>query len=308
MRRLITGMALVGALGASSSAAALVPDDGAKVAPGTAIGSPACEVGQTEYPNIPPEPGDRWEGWAASAALSHAVHGQIGIIAAPDCTPIVVEDPGEYELTVTSGRRVEEFQMGTWMVVSDADDSKVIRFTVAGAPTCLRFSSVRDGAGRELSDRQLRAIGVPGRTLADGGVVKVPSGSEYGRGVEMRTDSGSVIRLRPGSRFRVAGGCSAGDEAEVGLHMKMRLLLGEIWAKVAPADSGGLEVRTERAVAGPRGTTFSVRYDGGARRTTVRVFHGKVHLAPIGAPGRGILLRKGQVGVSVGKGPARRAG
>jgi len=305
----IKAAVLIGALGAPPAAAAVVPSDGGPVAPGTAIHSPACEVGQSEYPNIPPQAGDRWEGWAATATLRHAQRGQIGIIAPPDCAPIVVGDPGEYELTVTTGRRVEEFQMGRWTLVEDTSDSQVIRFTVGGAPACLRFSSVRDSTGRELADEQLRAIGLPGRSLRKGGVVKVPSGSRFGRGVELHTEAGSVIRLRPGSQFKLGSGCTADAQPDPGLHMTMRLVLGAIWAKIAPADSGGdFQVRTERAVTGPRGTTFSVRHDRKAGRTTVRVFAGRVHMAPVGARRRGLVLSRGQAGVSARKGHVRRIG
>jgi hypothetical protein len=300
MRATVTAAMLIGALGAPAAAMAMVPPNGATVAPGTAIDSPACEVGQSEYPNIPPVAGDRWEGWSTSATLRHAQYGQIDIIAVPDCAPIVVGDPGEYELTVSTGRRVEEFQLGRWMLVKDTSDDQIIRFTVAGAAACLRFSSVRDGAGRELSDAQLTTIGLPGRSLATGGVVKVPSGSQFGKGVEMHTDSGSVIRLRPGSQFKLGSGCRAGDEPDPGFNVTLRLVLGSIWAKIAPADSGGdFQVRTERVVAGPRGTTFSVSHRRG-RQTTVRVFAGKVHMAPVGAPQRGVLLHRGQTGTSVG--------
>lgn len=303
MRRIIGGLVAAGVLGAAPAAQAVVPADGATVVPGTMISSPACGVGQSAYPNIPPQPGDRWEGWSSAAGLRHATLGDIDIIAPPDCAPIVVDLPGEYELEVHTGRRVEEFQMGMWWRVSDDSTTQTIRFRVPDQKVCITFTSVRDQSGRQLSDRQLEAVGLTGRRLLDGGRVSVPKGM-FAKGIEMRTGDGAVIRVGAGAAFRLAAGCK-GDAKPSG-HMRMRLIMGTIWAKVPKSERRKVHVETDRAVAGPRGTTYQVTYAPRTERTTVRVFAGKVHLAPRARPKKGILLMKGETGVSVGNGPARR--
>lgn len=252
---------------------------------------------------MPPQPGDRWEGWASTAGLRHATRGHIGVIAPPDCAPIIVDRPGQYELEVHTSRRVEEFQMGMWMLVSDDSTAQTIRFRVPAQKVCMTFTSVRAQSGRQLSDRQLAAIGLSGRQLLDGGRVSVPKGT-FGKGIEMRTADGAVIRLGGGSAFRLQPGCK--PDAKQPTHMRMRLLMGSIWSKVPKAAKQKVQVQTERVVAGPRGTTYEVTYTPKRQRTTVRVFAGKVHMAPKARPKRGIILTKGQAGVSVGKGPVRR--
>lgn len=303
MRRIIGGLVVAGVMGIAPAAQAVVPGDGATVPRGTMISSPACEVGRSEYPNIPPQPGDRWEAWATTAGLSHATRGHIDIIAPPDCAPIVVDHPGEYELEVYTGRRVEEFQMGTWWLVSDDSTTQTIRFRVPAQKVCMTFTSVRDQAGRQLSDLQLASIGLGGRQLLDGGRVSVPKGT-FGKGIEMRSVDGAVIRLGGGSAFRLQPGCK--PDAKQPAHMRMRLLMGSIWAKVPKTEKQKVQVETDRVVAGPRGTTYEVTYTPKGKRTTVRVFAGKVHMAPRARPKKGIMLTKGQAGVSVGNGPVRR--
>lgn len=308
MHRIIGGLVAAGVLGAVPAAQAVVPGDGATVPRGTLISSPACEVRQSDLPNMPPQDGDRVETWGSSAILRHARVGatdfnDVGFITPDDCAPVAVNDPGRYELEVQSFHRVEENRLAMWWLVGEDTDSRVIRFRVPAAKVCKTFTSVRGQSGRQLSDQELEAIGLSGRQLLDGGRVSVPKG-KFGKGIEMRTEDGAVIRLGGGSTFRLQPGCKG--DAKLPSYMRIRLMMGSIWAKVPKTEKQKVQVETDRAVAGPRGTTYEVTYAPKRKRTTVRVFAGKVYMAPRVRPKTGIVLTKGQTGVSVGNGPVRR--
>jgi hypothetical protein len=307
MRLMLVSFMAGGVLAAAPAAQALVPSAGQEVPRGTPIESPACERWESGYPNIPPQPEDIFEVQVAAADLSSDDGGWIGSITAPDCEPITATAPGNYRLTVSTAHRVEQFLMGTWLPAGSEVDSYVISFTVGDDDVCLAFASVRDAAGRDLTDAQLNAIGIPGRQLKQGGAITLPAASMFPKGIEMRTRGGTVLRLANGSRMKVGKKCEGPDGDDGGWPMKIRLVFGAIWAKIGSRDAAGdFEVRTERVVAGPRGTTFEVRYERPRKRTRIRVFDGEVHMAPGGAPHKGVVLRAGQTGVHRGSGPVRR--
>ena len=106
--------------------------------------------------------------------------------------------------------------------------------------------------------------------------------------LELSLADGSVLRLGPLSRARLETavfGASPEDR-----RVSARLLVGDVWAKVAKAVGGEarFEVQTENAVAGVRGTTF--RVDAAHDRSeVVRVYSGAVAVAggPIPLPSHG---------------------
>lgn len=97
--------------------------------------------------------------------------------------------------------------------------------------------------------------------------------------LELTSQTGSVVRLGPSSRVRLARAQVGGGARRVGL----RLFVGRLWANVTKSLAGdsSFEVRTTNAIAGVRGTSFTVlaRKDASA---LIRVYTGTV-----GVRGRG---------------------
>lgn len=112
---------------------------------------------------------------------------------------------------------------------------------------------VLDGAATRTPRGGAESPLAVGAAIEVGDTLAVKSGT-----LAVRLSDDSVLALDEGSSLRV-------DEADFGdldtKKFSARLLLGSLWAKVAPllAGSGAkFEITTDRAVAGVRGTAFSV--------------------------------------------------
>jgi hypothetical protein len=103
--------------------------------------------------------------------------------------------------------------------------------------------------------------------------------------LEVKLADQSLLRLGPLSRA-VVQSASFGASVE-DRKVSAKLLVGQVWAKVAKAVGGEarFEVQTENAVAGVRGTTF--RVDAAKDRSVVvKVYSGTVAVAAGGIPRR----------------------
>lgn len=128
-------------------------------------------------------------------------------------------------------------------------------------------------------------------TLKISGAVEKGDLIETGPGsrLELTLPDKSVVRLGPSSKFKL-------DEAafsDTDRDFKATLILGKVWSKVSSVfgSERNFEVRTERAVAGVRGTIF--RVDAAkSKAVLVKVYAGTVAVAgqgpvPTGASAKG---------------------
>jgi hypothetical protein len=104
---------------------------------------------------------------------------------------------------------------------------------------------------------------------------------------EIELGDKSFIRATKGSKIKLDG-CKVFTEEPGGRKARdmFELILGKIWAKVCKAlesDCGTPGIKTERVVAGVRGTIFWIAYANGV--STVHVDQGSVSLSPV--PGKG---------------------
>ena len=110
--------------------------------------------------------------------------------------------------------------------------------------------------------------------------------------VELDLADGSVIRIDQGSSLTIED-CSepGGPEPATPAKVKFALLLGAIWAKVTHAVGSpqAYEVKTERVVAGNRGTTFWMTNT--RTLTTLHVVQGSMWIQ--GQRARGSTARSG---------------
>ena len=134
-----------------------------------------------------------------------------------------------------------------------------------------------------VSGEATRVAGGTAEPLALGSVVEVGDTVETRKRtrLEITLRDQSVLRVGPRSRLRLSAaifGRSLDDR-----RVAARLLVGEVWAKVAKAAGGDakFEVQTANAVAVVRGTTFRVdaRTD---RSVVVKVYAGAVAVAGSG--------------------------
>jgi len=127
------------------------------------------------------------------------------------------------------------------------------------------------------------AGGVPERLAVGSAVYAGDTLETQGRTrLEITLRDQSVVRVGPRSRV-VLGAAVFGRTVEE-RKVATRLLVGDLWAKVAKAVGGDsrFEVQTANAVAGVRGTTF--RVDAKADRSVVvKVYGGTVAVAGGGA-------------------------
>jgi hypothetical protein len=106
-----------------------------------------------------------------------------------------------------------------------------------------------------------------GDQIADGVHVKTDAGAK----LELTLMDGSVIRLGENTLFQLETGKAKKDKSAA-----FSVALGKAWAKVKTVSGGNkFEVKTKTAVAGVRGTVFSVLAMQDAA-TTVKVFEGEV--------------------------------
>ncbi len=94
--------------------------------------------------------------------------------------------------------------------------------------------------------------------------------------LEVTLGDKSVLRLGPSSKLKVDTATFSDKDRD----FKATLMLGKVWSKVTSVfgDNRGFEVKTERAVAGVRGTIFRVDADK-TKAVLVRVYAGTVAVA-----------------------------
>lgn len=90
--------------------------------------------------------------------------------------------------------------------------------------------------------------------------------------LELELYDGSVIRVGPNSKLKIAGDfCDS--------RTYIQLYIGKIYSKIIKLVNGGkLEIHSETAVAGVRGTKFSVEVT--TSETVVNVYEGSVEVTP----------------------------
>ena len=119
------------------------------------------------------------------------------------------------------------------------------------------------------------------RQLAMGDAVARLAELEVRRGrATLRLVSGDTLRLFPQTRLSVTDG------------QRVQLLLGKLWAIIAPSAGKRFSVETDNAVAGVRGTEFVVARRAGTTR--VAVVAGAVAVSPRGRPAAEIVVRAGE--------------
>ena len=109
--------------------------------------------------------------------------------------------------------------------------------------------------------------------------------------LEITLGDKSVVRLGPASKLRL-------EEAaftDTSRSFKGTLLLGKVWSKVTSVfgSERNFEVKTERAVAGVRGTVFRVDADK-TKAVTVKVYDGTVAVAGSQATTSAPAVKKGE--------------
>jgi hypothetical protein len=98
--------------------------------------------------------------------------------------------------------------------------------------------------------------------------------------LELEAPDGSVIRLGPNSSTTLD--CNAKFE-DLSQKISMKLVLGTIWSHVTHALGGdnAMDIQTDRAIAGVRGTTFSfeVKLENGNYTDILRTYEGSVEFS-----------------------------
>lgn len=121
------------------------------------------------------------------------------------------------------------------------------------------FASVGKVAALEGSATRTSKEGARA-ALAVGSAIELEDTLEVTKGnLKLQLNDQSVLIVGEGSRLRIDEASFAGQERQ---GFSAKLLFGKIWAKVSKAVGGAkFEVKTERAVAGVRGTIFRVDAD-----------------------------------------------
>ena len=136
------------------------------------------------------------------------------------------------------------------------------------------------------------SIGADGMRIFPGQVVDAPAGSK------IRFSDGAVAEFPNGGSYEVA------ECADNLVEWTVSGSIRKAWIEVKKALSGSkakFNVKTDRAVAGVRGTKYQLSYDKPKQLTRVAVKEGIVSLKGInGAKGQ-ILIKAGQVGIQKGK-------
>lgn len=183
------------------------------------------------------------------------------------CTALFTE-PGKYRMVVIRGR---------WE--HDEGHEIVAEFTIGEPTPCDAKSNqiiaVRDGNGKMLSDEERKVLGLDKNSFMSGQTVSVPQ--TIPKGIEIKFFDDSITRISSGSKLKI-NNCSDLAPTPTSASVKLTLLLGKIWAQIAPEADTKWQVETERSVDGNRGTTFSTEYNPTTKTTTVIVEEGSVWL------------------------------
>ncbi len=126
-----------------------------------------------------------------------------------------------------------------------------------------------------------------------GQTVSVPK--SIPKGIDIKFFDDSRLRISSGTKYKI-NSCSDLNPLETPASVKFTLLLGKIWAEIAPEAEMKYQIETERAVDGNRGTTFSTEYDPTTKTTKVVVEEGSVWLRNKFGKVETIIINEGETG------------
>lgn len=195
--------------------------------------------------------------------------------------------PGKYRMVVIHGR---------WQ--HDEGHEIVAEFTIGEPTPCdakaNQIIAIRDGNGRMLSDEERKALGLGGDSFMSGQTVSVPT--TIPKGIEIKFFDDSITRISSGSKLKI-NSCADLAPLNTSPSVKITLLLGKIWAQIAPDAEMKWQIQTERSVDGNRGTIFSTEYDPKTKTTTVIVQEGSVWLRNRFGKVKTIVINAGETGI-----------
>ena len=201
------------------------------------------------------------------------------------CTALFT-DPGKYRMVVIRGR---------WQ--HDEGHEIVAEFTIGDPTPCDAKSNqiiaVRDGNGKMLSDEERKALGLGSDSFMSGQTVSVPQSMP--KGIEIKFFDDSVTRISSGSKLKI-NSCADLAPTKTSASVKLTLLLGKIWAQIAPDAGTKWQIETERSVDGNRGTIFSTEYNPTTKTTTVIVEEGSVWLRNKFGKIKTVIINAGETG------------
>lgn len=194
--------------------------------------------------------------------------------------------PGRYRMIVIRGR---------W---GNDEGHEIIAEFLIGEPTPCDAKSnqiilVKDGNGKILGDDERKALGLGSNSFMSGQTVSVPQSMP--KGIEIKFYDNSITRISSGSKLKI-NSCADLAPTETSASVKLTLLLGKIWAQIAPDADMKWQIETERSVDGNRGTTFSTEYDPTTKTTTVIVEEGSAWLRNKFGKVKTIVINEGQTG------------
>lgn len=194
--------------------------------------------------------------------------------------------PGKYRMVVIHGR---------WG--HDEGHEVIAEFTISGPSPCESKSnqimSIRDGNGKMLTDEERKAIGLDKDSFMSGQTVNVPK--SIPKGIDIKFFDDSRLRISSGTTYKI-NSCSDLAPLETSATVKITLLLGKIWAEIAPDAEMKYQIETERSVDGNRGTIFSTEYNPTTKTTTVIVEEGSVWLRNKFGNVETIIINEGETG------------
>jgi len=194
--------------------------------------------------------------------------------------------PGKYRMVVIHGR---------WG--HDEGHEIVAEFTINGPSPCdskaNQIMSIRDGNGNMLTDEERKAIGLGEDIFMSGQTVSVPK--SIPKGIDIKFFDDSRLRISSGTKYKI-NNCSDLAPLETSATVKLTLLLGKIWAEIAPDAEMKWQIETERSVDGNRGTIFSTEYNPTTKTTTVIVEEGSVWLRNKFGKVETIIINEGETG------------
>ncbi len=142
------------------------------------------------------------------------------------------------------------------------------------------------GTKGESSGKILKIEGKTAFIKSEGKWKILKEGTKVYSGAEIKTgnDSRVILLFNDSSELRI----SAKSQIQINDAMMKtsenrkfaaRLVLGRVWAKVAPSKSGdrNFELSTKTATAGVRGTTFDLSFDD-SEKSIVSLYHGSVEV------------------------------
>ncbi len=195
-------------------------------------------------------------------------------------------DPGRYRMVVIRGR---------WG--NDEGHEIIAEFTIGEPTPCDAKTNqiilVKDGNGKILGDAERKALGLDKNSFMSGQTVSVPSSMP--KGIEIKFYDNSITRISSGSKLKI-NSCADLAPTTTSASVKLTLLLGKIWAQIAPEADMKWQIETERSVDGNRGTTFSTEYDPVTKTTTVIVEEGSAWLRNKFGKIKTIIINEGQTG------------